>query len=531
MIKNASEVGISIFDRYAPRQPVSAGRVGLVDGVVLWKLDGRDASTLAAGFLARLCRHLPPVVPDMSLRLREFSYHRMRERWKPLALDTDLSVETYLAKTSYSSSYKSKILGLWNDIADLRIDPKFLQDLLRCGIFGKDEFYLEPKFARLISARHELLLAILGPIVKAVEEEIFKHPMFIKKVPCKDRPVYMQNQLESGSPPAVFEGDDGLGKHNGKVVASDWTSFEVAFRLCASLLTADLFHYMLANFLVEFRRLSDACWSGSWGRAALLMSCFIAIIRNSGDLITSLGNGHYNSSVWDFLHLEHPSRDLTKDDFAALGGICKLDVVATVGEASFCGMIYDESCLEMVRDAVPVLAKIGWTPCRYVNTSERVHLQLFKLRLISLGYEMGHCPILWKYASVFLGQLTSVVIRRSILENMDEYARELALKALSCYDNGEFPDGIIAEPLAGTRELYARAYGVTVQQQLEVETYIERCDFKQQLNFPHLVFPKVWRDIHDEYVLGYNHRVEIWPQARPPIKTTRLRRGVATSLH
>jgi len=526
-LRSRNEIGIKVMPPLGPRRPVSQNRFAGVIGIVPWKLDVRDPATLAAGVLARLGRHLP--VPDLHFfgELREFAYHRFKSRYKPLDVDVDLTPETYLPQTNYSAKRIQSLIAKWNDMPFDDVTPEFFADLMRCGIFGKDEFYLEPKFVRLIAARHDLLLLFLGPAVKAVEKEIFKSPHFIKKIPTHERPEYIERQLAEGEVPAVFEGDDGLGKHNGKIVGTDWTSFEVVFRQSIAVLGSDLMTYMLSNFLVELRRLNTACWTGSWGRAKLMLVCFVMLIRNSGDLITSLINGYSNAIIWEFLHVKFPDRDLTTEDFARLGGICKIDISETVGEASFCGMMYDEGGKQMIRDAAPVIAKIGWCPLRYVGTSDVVHLQLLKLRLLSLGHEMGKCPILWAYARQGLYKLRNVRIRQSILDGLDVYEKERVHAALDAYGKSSvgidgFMPEIMSEPTQATRELYSHCFGVDVPTQLSLEASFASMDYRIPNHFPGLEFPDLWSDIYDEYVSDCPSPCDYWMPFRPELATQKL---------
>jgi len=148
--------------------------------------------------------------------------------------------------------------------------------------------------------------------------------------------------------------------------------------------------------------------------------------RMSGDMCTSLGNGFTNLMLMLFVCSEHKvhcvgvvegddglfridTKDLKiiqADDFMKLGFEIKLAVRATIGESSFCGLMYGSS-YENVRDPLEVLCRFGWTKSPRRFGGPRVMAGLLRAKALSLAYELPGCPILRNLAIAAL-RVTSV---------------------------------------------------------------------------------------------------------------------------
>jgi hypothetical protein len=187
----------------AVRLPLAAHRF------VQFKPDPNDTETSAAGGQNRVGCDVPPLSRKHKRALEKYTLRFCKKFFKPLAPDTDVSVEAWLAKCPYPAWRKDELQQLWNERKG-----KALQRDYKVKAFIKDEFYPEVKHSRMINSRSDMFKCMVGPVFRAMEAEIFKHPAFIKKIPVKDRPAYVKEYLEQ------------LGAKYG---AGDFTAFESHF--------------------------------------------------------------------------------------------------------------------------------------------------------------------------------------------------------------------------------------------------------------------------------------------------------------
>jgi hypothetical protein len=373
----------------------------------------------------------------------------------------------------------------------------------RTKSFVKDEFYPEPKYPRLINARGDLMKAYFGPTMKAIEGIVFTHAEFAKHVPWNKFPEVLRDHIADGSGDGfvalisgLVEGDDAVFCHNGRYYFTDYTSFESSFEVrMLKAVEKPLFLHMTSQLPNhrEFMEISARCLWGLNSMRAHSLRVSVEGKRMSGDMHTSLGNGHANLCAISFLCSEARGRDLTEADFARLGLRCKMMVSSSVGDGSFCGQVFDEVDMMRVRNPIDVLVRLPWSKRNQVQFGPKLRLGLLKCKAICLRYEMPDCPILWRYSAYLLRVLEPVDIVRA-RAHLTWYEREFFQEAR---DNAVLVSG----PGARTRALVERLYGISVGDQLVIESWLDSLTTLQPLRNDTLMqyIPDSYRNAWDEY--------------------------------
>jgi hypothetical protein len=461
--------------------------------------DTFDPATLLAGGLKRAYA-LPPTV-DVTL-MQEFQLHvrkRVRELFPKLASDTDVSVETWLSERPYPLWRKEELLDAWRRCKDPRAPRHY-----KVGAFGKDETYPEYKHARLIHARKDVAKCRFGPIFSAIEKIVFRHPYFIKKVPVVDRARYIRDLL------------GGVGR---KLHSTDYSSFEAWFtEIMMRSCERELYSWMVgelpegADFLVDF----DTYVLGKNVIETKFWKAYVEATRMSGEMCTSLGNGFSNWMITDFLItrlggtydgvFEGDDGAVAStvwppdSDFARLGMKIKAEEHTSIEEMSFCGLIFDSVELCNITDPISELLTFGWTNQRYSSSRQGRLMCLLRAKALSSAHLYRGAPILAALARYGLRVTRSYDIRGFLetTRGIDQWHREQLIEALQC-PMDDVPVG------PRTRLLMERKFGISVEAQMTIESYLDSLTVLTELHLPILdVVPHpglgVARDYFKRYV-------------------------------
>jgi hypothetical protein len=359
------------------------------------------------------------------------------------------------------------------------------------------------KAPRLINARGDEAKLAFGAIGHAADKVIFANKHFIKNTPWKDRIQKIKDRLVAA----------GRVYHN-----LDYESFECSFGKEWIQKIEVYFMERLADSCAEFQDLVQQILgpvlSGIQKIRNLLYRCIIEATRMSGEMFTSCFNGLANYLLVTWLYkgyledffLEGDDNILAAtadpgrvvDRAADLGFVLKLTRLDYPGAASFCGLLFCEDSPDGIRDAAHVLAKFGWTKPQYHGCGAKLKRRLIRAKALSIGYENGRCPILWKLAQHYM-HLTQNVKLGKLGEKkglFDQYQRHRLQEAI------EFgPD--IGEPTLETRLFYERTFGMTVQHQIKVEEEIEACG-TGPMALPSMIFPPQYVWMYHAYVAYTN---------------------------
>jgi hypothetical protein len=465
-----------------------------------------DWETAVEGAWKRFVSENPQAEKGLVQELRAFVKEWLEKNLVPLDRDSNCEFEHWLANTNYPL-WRKEELRLAHEqylLHGSKLRPKDR----KVKMFVKREQYDEYKYARDINSRSDVFKCFSGPIFKLIEAKLFKLDWFIKKIPVADRPEYILNRLQ---------------QLNGKIVNSDYTSFEALFT--PALMTAvemQLYEYMtkkLPNGRQWFQEIFETltgtnfCWAKQFvletrGR------------RMSGEMCTSLGNGFSNLMFMLFACHKFGSKCIgviegddglftidgplpDADFFSKLGLRIKLGVHDDLATASFCGLVFDREDRINVVDVRKVLADFGWVDSRYAFSRRSKTLALLRCKALSLAHQYPGCPILGDLAQYGL-KITSGINVASFIRNspnLDWWQREQLLSFLDEKDR-ELPVKY-REPPTRTRELVARLYGVSPAAQRDMENLLRSRarDDLSPIPAPVWCYVPAWIDYGSKYVI------------------------------
>jgi len=479
-----------------PVVQISLGPV--VKGATRPHPDPLDPDTTIAGVRHRF---LKKPLPCEAVLLKKFRRHVRRECRKefvPISSDADVSVEHWLSHTDYPDWRRKELRVQWDGVASMW-DPDKSHRYFRCSSFMKDEDYPTYKHARAINSRSDAFKCAVGPIFKLIEEQVYRHKAFIKHVPVADRPDYIMNYLH---------------REGAKYIATDYTAFESLFvRELMEACEFELYSYMTQYLPAggEFMRLVREVLGGLNLCVFKDFKVMVEATRMSGEMCTSLGNGFSNLMLMQFVCAEAGCREVlgvvegddglftmvgtppTPADFARLGLVIKLEVHDTISTASFCGLVFDLTDRVNVTDPRKAITNFGWAQRQYARARSSKLIVLLRCKALSTAYQYPGCPIIaelgW-YGIRVTPRTVSNKLRKTISRKgqFDSYTREKILAAMTC---GNIPR---KEPPGNTRLLVERLYGISVEVQLSLESYLSSLTTIQPLDHWSLpmILPLLW---------------------------------------
>jgi len=483
-----------------PEQTIGRPPVAVSSGVhavaVLPRADPTHRNTMIAGTRKRVAFKPPTPVPGVLDEFKKFTRRWCEKNLKPLSPDTDLSFETWLEGTSYTEIRKDELRKKFGDI-DSVDSPHWKK--AKC--FMKAEGYVDFKHARGIYSRTDEYKCLFGPVVKAIEAELYKHPAFIKHVPVKDRPAYIAARHQ------VLDMLSGM---------SDWTAMEANFT--PDLMEANefvLYEYMTQNlpmdvpikkFENDLKGINQLCFK--------LFILFILCTRLSGEMNTSCGNGFCNLTANKFVHKRIGSKCVKPivegddgifrsawnkvpkpSDYAELGIVVKCERVDKINTASFCGIVYAPEELICITNPLKQVAQLGIIDTRYRKSRNTKLLTLTRAKALSLKHMHPGCPILDAACSWILrntgGFDVSSLLKR---EGLSMWERKMITDSLNTKTE-RVQCGV------HTRQIMEEVYGVPIDAQIDLERYFDNLKGLQPID--HWVIeelcPKSWM----EYSLDY----------------------------
>lgn len=423
-------------------------------------VDSNDPATVKRAFESRVMRDLPKPIPRELAALRKFVRKFVVKHIPRISPKT---FDEWLDGTPYTTQRKEQ-LRLVHD--ELRGGPPSRRQCQHIDSFIKTEFYPTLKNGRMINSRSDHFKAYSGRFFKAIEDEVFSLPQFIKHTPVPLRPAKVAS----------------LKKHGRRYFITDYTAFESIHPIVMNCVEIELYRHCLGNGPV-FRLIRDTLLGKNSMRTRRGLRATLMGRRMSGDMCTSLGNGFTNLMVVSYL--VHKKRgffegfvegddgifstdvQLSEEDFAALGFKIKLQEVADPCEASFCGIVCSDNG-EIIRDPHKFLQGFGWTHS-FISAGPKIMDELLRAKALSTVYETPQCPIVGEMARLAL-RLTAHVHPRFVNDGYHV-----------CPDVVSVPE---FRPSSETRELFSRLYGIPVPVQLSAEEAIRKNDM---LSLSHLI--------------------------------------------
>lgn len=383
----------------------------------------------------------------------------------------------FISVANYTESRKADLTELWISLNDgIWLRAEYTTN----STFAKLEWYIEPKVVRGIYSRHDVFKCLSGALIKMVENDAFKRPEFIKKIALAERPEHIMK----------IEFDD---SELFKVGMNDYTSYESHFT--PDLFEACEFQLYERKLRKNFGPIWDFIKSVYSGTNILKNKAFTGSLsarRMSGEMNTSLGNGFTNLMItWYMLHKSGISKsDLVSklycvvegDDslFAAnskidwqtyekLGITAKPELHKRIGDASFCGMIFDEQDRTIIADISKVVIGLGWGDRKYACARDAKKLALLRAKALSGAFQYRGCPILDVLFHRIL-ELTRSIDHRDAMRRMgDDNTYKKEIFDLAATDGKMLIAMGPAEPGFRTRLLVEERFGISVTMQQYIE--------------------------------------------------------------
>jgi hypothetical protein len=487
------------------RQPVAVSAGGFIVPAVPFHPDHHSKINQMAGAMKRF-GNKPPIVNNVLLgRLRTFVQKYVRKHYLPLEPDTDFSVEHWLTLTNYPAWQKESILKTYQK----RFNHVSKWDKSVSG-FVKSEFYTEAKYPRMINARQDAFKALVGPYLKQIEMVVFSDPRFIKKVPISERADFIFESLYR--PDSVY-------------TITDYTSFEASFiREIMEVIQFELYRYMLSRvpYGPTIIKLLEDVLGGINSITTSMFLILVAACRMSGEMDTSLGNGFTNLMLFlfacDELGIDEeqvriviegddglsslPSNVIgpTTEFFASLGFVIKLEVVADLNKASFCGLVFDLHDRSMIADPRKYLCTFSWISPKYRHAKLAKKKRILRSKALSMLYQFPCCPILTSL-SLWVLRLTAGfrMDKFYFLRTGDAWHQRVFVEAMEYFKHHRKAQ--VSDIGYGTRLLMEEMYDIPIEYQLLLEKAIDEFDGSGVFNHPLLsdIIDAVWFENYDKY--------------------------------
>jgi hypothetical protein len=448
-----------------------------------------DPKTMISGAKKRYLTATPTPQRELLDGVRNFARKYVRTNYVPLSPLSDVSVVRWLSKTQYPLWRKQELTLVWDKMGPYRVEKWF-----ECKSFQKDEPYVAYKHARAINSRSDEAKILFGPIFKLIEHSVFKDKSFIKHIPVANRPQYITERLY---------------RAGGKYVATDYTAFESLFT--AEIMRAvefELYSWMVRD-LPSGPEFMEMCDSVLAGRNVCRFKNFyteVDGVRMSGEMCTSLGNGFSNLMFMLYMCeragctnvsgvvegddglFSMNGKPPTEADFRDLGLFIKAETHDSLTEASFCGIIFDLEDGVNVTDPRVEWASFGWTTRRYARARRSKLMTLLRCKSLSLAHQYPGCPIIQALADYGLRVTRSYDVRAMMSsKGISMWEREQLIAAIK--DEKKIRERLKSrpEPPLNSRFLVERKFGITVEAQRRVESYLDSLMSVHPLSSPDML--------------------------------------------
>lgn len=489
------------------RPPVAVTTGPFLVGCLPPHPDNNCSKTLADGVRKRMGQIMPPneMGDCLYTAMRRTTKLWLEERGiSPFSCNVDWTFETWLAKTQYPEWRKEELRKYESEI-DMMLKRNKWGDLMNFTVklFMKDEHYVDYKHARGIYARDDAAKIFFGPWARMIEEVIYEQPEFIKHVPVANRPEYIYDRLHA-------EGN--------VYVATDYSSFEAHFSEKIQANCEFVLYEHLLSQVPNGGEILDIMKEVLTGQNRVFNKFLKAKIkakRMSGEMFTSLGNG-FSNLMWmtminnelglkttgvvegdDGLFSYRAGTAPSSSEFTKRGFIIKLVTYSQISKAGFCGQLFDEDDRKVVTDPYKIVALFGWTKNRYLRSNEKTMKLLLRCKSLSMMAQYPGCPIIAAMAEYGLRVTRSYDVadfierRRDLdswhLERLRRFAKESPRVRSACS--------------IGTRLLFEELYGISIEQQIRIETYFDSLSEITPLSIPELSenCPESWRDYYSRF--------------------------------
>lgn len=485
-IKPRSIVRIDYGSVGVPEVVVARDLGCAVEGVCPLMPNPKDNVLRAGGFTNRVAREPPRVNNRLLRRFRSFVRSWLRKHLRPLVYAERTDFETWLGKTHYNAGQRQKLRELRSMI---NVDSDYELKKNKHKSFTKREFYLEAKWNRWIQGCPPEAKVRFGPVIHDIEKALYavKSPQgnyyFVKGFDVLERPKSIEKLRKDGH----------------QYQCTDHTAFESHITpKIANVCEVALLKFMMSDYpkvqvdnIVRSMTQLQVCKSkGVLGKT---------YARMSGDMWTSMANGFTNLMVMAFLAtvvngwptleglvegddglfvMTGPA--VTTQQFASLGFDVKSEIHDTPEEAGFCHVHYVPGEFDILVEPIEKVAKLGWTHSTMMWGGPKVMRGLARAKALS---ELALHP---------KSPIVSAMARWMIRTTSDVNARFETGR--SCYwekqifdivsRGGWLEEAMTAKPTKAARDFVAVKWGVSVDEQLQVERFFDSLGTFRNVKLP-----------------------------------------------
>lgn len=484
--------------------------------------DHKDKLSSVMGACKRLGAEVSPCPFKKMKKILTYARRHIHPQFNTIAPEDIPSAEEWINGVNHPERRKNELREALKILREHGMQPRpgfDDEDPRTCKSFIKDEKYDECKPSRWINSSLDIIKVAFGPIADACMGELVKNPSMIKTVPVSERAKAIWNAMggvdviaQSSDATAMEDHYANIFDPNSPTGSTNDPRYRIAnefmIYLCGGRLVTEnqmkAVHFLffrtpgvplstLREYWVDIRDsvyLADFCTNILNTYRKLKMRNFGYVLVNailcSGEMDTSLRNSYTMYVMVNYAIYKNSNGRITHtltfnegDDSLAVypeglqpdeqfwtdhGWVVKIEFRGLVNEASFCGLVFDPIDLVSVPDIRKVLAGFGWTNRRYVRASDRMLMQLLRCKALSMACEYGQVPIIGALAHRLLYLTRKVTIRKTILEQMDQYDRERFQINMRARVWEEKPD-----PPYRTRLLVERLQNIPIHLQVEVE--------------------------------------------------------------
>lgn len=440
------------------------------------------------GLVKRVATQMPVINRATLARLKRYTEKFLKKNFagKQFPEEEMFDFNDYITNTNYTLERKNDLTKVHSEV--------FNADGKGFNVKGhtKDECYPEYKAFRGIHSRADAYKAQVGPFFQKLDKAIFSNDAFIKKIPVRHRASWLSDKFRWAknffmSDYSQFEATFGPSLMQVELIIYKWfldknrRKNEIVDLIKRGIMSTNHIKYRDFNFTIDCRRMSgEMNTSGGNGIMNLIISTFVLKELGNKHNLNRCVEGDDGAFEVDF----YP----TTQDYANVGAIVKIDLPEVMNEGSFCGLIYDPSDGDNVTDIRESLLSFGWTTKQYLNASDFRLRALLRSKSLSMLYEYPACPVLKNLAMYGLrmtkdvpeSYLRSVVLK----QRLNMYESNLILSAL---DYASHPEVLQMEVKLNTRAMVARKFGVSIQDQLNIEAYLDGLVKLQPLDLPEIV--------------------------------------------
>jgi len=520
-VKDNTKIEMSEYRVETNTRPVVRASLGChVLGAANPHPDPSDLDTMLDGACRRFAREPPKPNRAKMERLRKFVRKWLENNMTPLSADTDTSFETWISGTPYPFWKKEAFRKVYEEtqteVTEKSVCTEKVQKYCKVNSFQKDETYPTYKPARAINSRTDAFKIRVGPIFKLIEKELFAKDEFIKHTPMDQRVEQIKRELT---------------QENCKIIGTDYTAFESLFtKEFMEVVEFQLYQYMTTEIEDQewYKIVSHALSGQNHCQFRNKFTMILDATRMSGEMCTSLGNSFANLMSMMFIAEELRIESLrgrvegddgiftfygqtpTAEDFAEIGLIIKIEEYDSLTEGSFCGIIADENELINVTNPIIAMLDFGWTTKCYADATLKKRLTLLRSKALSLAYQYPGCPVLSSLAQYGLRMTKG---KNENYGSMCEYEKS-ELKRVQKHHK-TIPYREVGQQ---TRLLVERKFGLMVEDQLEIEAYLDAKQDLSPITVPVIVSNchEDAKDYYTKYVYTY-HRSERMMEVECPI--------------